>query len=148
MSQELLRTLARWHAVAAWAATLAVLLAAALQLRRRLPAWAGAVAAALSIGAGALGLALEEPYRSRLRQKLFLEAPALGWLFERKLHLAVGAILLALAAAAALAAARRARAEMGRRALGRASAFAWTAAAALMIAATAAATLVARKMSF
>jgi hypothetical protein len=148
VSQELLRTLARWHAVAAWAATIAVLIAALLHARRRLPAWAGALAAALALAAGGLGLALEEPYRSRLRQKLFLKAPSLGWLFERKLHLAVGALLLALAAAAALGAARHARREAVRRDLGRAAAFAFAAAAALMIAASIAATVVARKTSF
>jgi hypothetical protein len=148
VSLELLQNLARLHAVAAWAATIAVMVAALLHARRRLPAWAGAVAAALTIAASALGLALEEPYRSRLRQKLFLKAPDLGWLFERKLHLAVGAILLVLAAAAALAAAARSRSAPIQRDLARAAGLAFTAAAALLLAATAAATVVARTMSF
>jgi hypothetical protein len=46
-----------------------------------------------------------------LRQAIFIAAPAVGWLFERKEHLAFGAVLLAWAGAAAYAAAWRARAE-------------------------------------
>ena len=35
-------------------------------------------------------------YRERLKQHIFIEAPRLGWLFERKEHLAVGAVSFAL----------------------------------------------------
>ena len=41
---------------------------------------------------GLLGAWIYPEYRSRLRQALFIQAPAIGWLFERKEHLAVGAI--------------------------------------------------------
>lgn len=46
--------------------------------------------------AGGLGVSLYPEYRSRLKQQLFVHAPALGWCFERKEHLAVGALAFAI----------------------------------------------------
>lgn len=43
------------------------------------------------------GAYLYPPYRSILKQKLFVHAPQIGWMFERKEHLAVGALCLAWA---------------------------------------------------
>jgi hypothetical protein len=60
---------------------------------------------ALAVGfvsvVGALGVAIYGPYRDQLRQSIFIHAPATGWLFERKEHLAFGAIALAWAGALA-----------------------------------------------
>jgi uncharacterized membrane protein len=64
---------------------------------------------ALSVGlttpAGALGASLYPSYRERLRPRIFAQAPAVGYLFERKEHLAFGAIAFAWAGALAYAAA-------------------------------------------
>jgi formate hydrogenlyase subunit 3/multisubunit Na+/H+ antiporter MnhD subunit len=43
-----------------------------------------------------LGAFIYPSYRERLKQHIFIEAPRVGWLFERKEHLAVGALGLAL----------------------------------------------------
>ena len=41
---------------------------------------------------GLLGAWIYPEYRARLKQALFVQAPTVGWVFERKEHLAVGAI--------------------------------------------------------
>jgi hypothetical protein len=56
----------------------------------------------------AIGVYLYGPYRDRVKQSLFIHAPAIGYLFERKEHLAFGAVLLAWAGAIAYVAAIRA----------------------------------------
>ena len=43
-----------------------------------------------------LGAVIYPSYRERVKQHLFIEAPKLGWMFERKEHLAVGAVAFAL----------------------------------------------------
>jgi hypothetical protein len=50
---------------------------------------------------GALGTVLYPPYRNTLKQRLFVQTPTIGWMFERKEHLAVGAIALAWVGCAA-----------------------------------------------
>ena len=40
---------------------------------------------------------LYPPYRAQLKQRLFVTVPTVGWLFERKEHLAVTAVALAWA---------------------------------------------------
>jgi hypothetical protein len=45
---------------------------------------------------GALGASIYPDYRLRLKQAIFIHAPTLGWCFERKEHLAIGAIGFAL----------------------------------------------------
>jgi hypothetical protein len=57
----------------------------------------------------AAGIPLDLPYRGRLRQKVFIDSAALGWLFERKLHLSFGAVALAWCALALLTAGALAR---------------------------------------
>src|SRR6185312_5465887 len=93
-----------------------------------------------------LGLALHDTYRSRLRQRLFVQAPALGWLFERKLHAAFAATLLAVGGLALLGA--LARDERAARELRRSALLAWCAAAALSVFASIASALVARHARF
>lgn len=65
----------------------------------------------LSVGLGVgvisavftIGCVIYPAYRDRLRQVIFQKAPAVGYLFERKEHLAFGALLLAWAGALAYA---------------------------------------------
>jgi hypothetical protein len=145
-----LHALARLHALAAWAATAGLVAAAWLFARgartRRL---AGGIAAALVLAAAGLGVALHDPYRAHLRQRLFVEAPGLGWLFERKLHLAFAAVLLAVSAlATALHLDRRPPGAAGARDLQRAAALGWTASAALALAASIASAIVAGRAHF
>jgi hypothetical protein len=61
----------------------------------------------VTVAAG-VGVAIYPAYSTRLRQAIFLSAPNLGWLFERKEHLAFGAVFLAWAGALSYAAAWRA----------------------------------------
>lgn len=104
--------LAHAHGALAWAAALGVTAALGAALSRRAPrarAPLAAVAAALVSAAFAAGLPLDRPYRGRLRQQVFIDSAALGWLFERKLHLSFGAVALAWCALALLAASALAR---------------------------------------
>jgi hypothetical protein len=55
--------------------------------------------------AGALGVALYGPYRDTLKQPIFASSPAVGYIFERKEHLAFGALLFAWAGTVAYIAA-------------------------------------------
>jgi hypothetical protein len=41
---------------------------------------------------GFLGAWIYPEYRARLKQQIFIHTPTIGWLFERKEHLAVGAV--------------------------------------------------------
>jgi hypothetical protein len=105
---EGLRTLEQAHAVIAWAAVVSLVAASWIIARRRPPRRgglaAGGAALALVIAAVATGIALHDPYRARLRQRLFVRSMRLGWLFEQKQHLAFAALLFAVAAAASLGA--------------------------------------------
>jgi hypothetical protein len=55
----------------------------------------------------ALGCAIYPAYRERLRQHIFQEGRPIGYLFERKEHLAFGALLLAWAGGLAYVSAMR-----------------------------------------
>jgi len=97
------------HGHVGWLA--AALVAHPAVLLRRAGRRAGAsVALAVAVPslAGALGVAIYGEYRDRLRQPIFAAAPRAGWLFERKEHLAFGAIVLAWCGACAYVAERRA----------------------------------------
>jgi hypothetical protein len=152
MSPDALRTVERLHAAVAWAATGALALAAWLFLRSpqrgRAVRAAGVAAVALALLAAGTGLALHDPYRGRLRQRLFVEAPALGWLFERKQHAAFAAVLLGVSALATLAQIERTTPGAEARDLRRAAGLAWTASAVLALAATIASAIVARRAHF
>lgn len=92
-----LRVLEHVHGHLGWLAVAALLHPAILLRRpaRRAPL-AVLLATALAVVAGALGAAIYTDYKLRLRQALFVASPALGWCFERKEHLAVGAVAFAL----------------------------------------------------
>jgi hypothetical protein len=104
---DLLRFLEHMHGHAGWL-TAAALAHPAILLRdaRRSADLAVVTSTAMATVVGAAGVALYGPYRDRLKQSLYLQAPDVGTLFERKEHLAFGAILLAWAGLACYFAAR------------------------------------------
>ncbi|UQA61998.1 hypothetical protein [Polyangium aurulentum] len=157
MTLDVVRKVAIAHGVISWVAALA-LLAVTLRLflrrpnARRLFAQAAATTAlaCLSFASGAL---LEAPFRTHLRQRLFLASRSLGWLFERKLHLAFGSLLFALCALAALLAASRAERASApldpiAASLARAARFAYAASALFALFACVASSLAAARMRF
>ncbi|MDP9148378.1 MAG: hypothetical protein M3O36_00335, partial [Myxococcota bacterium] len=97
------------HGHLGWLAV-AALVHPAILLRgpRRRAHFAVGLAVALVSVTGALGVLLYGPYRDRLRQPLFARSAAIGYLFERKEHLAFGAFVFAWAGAIAYAAELRA----------------------------------------
>jgi hypothetical protein len=113
MAMELVRVAEHIHGHLGWLAA-AALLHPAILLRN--PQRKAHLSVALCTGfatlEGALGIWLYGPYRDRLKQHLFIEARWVGLMFERKEHLAFGAILLAWAGASAYAAASGARAPI------------------------------------
>lgn len=95
-----------------------------------------------------LGLWLYPHYRACIKHELFVEAPAFGWLFERKEHAAFGAFFFAWAGFLAHAAAPLAGGPEARRALARAAWVAFVCAALLALGAAAAGTAVASVRGF
>lgn len=146
-----LRALATAHGVLGWLAAGGLVAVAALALlrgwQRKLALAAAAVVLAATVAA-ALGLALEPAYEERLRQRLFLRSASLGWLFERKLHAAIVAVLVAWSALLLLLALARAREPRLRAELGRAATAGFVASAVLGLFAVVAASLVARAARF
>ena len=65
-----------------------------------------AIATVLATLAAVMGAAMYPAYRTHIKPALFAEAPAIGWAFERKEHLATAAVLLAWVGLAAHFAAR------------------------------------------
>ncbi|MEO8799893.1 MAG: hypothetical protein ABI551_18500 [Polyangiaceae bacterium] len=83
------------HGHLGWLAA-AILVHPAIVLRRRIEAdWAVGSAVAFVTIAGALGASLYPAYRERLKQTIFQQSPTVGYLFERKEHLAFAAVALA-----------------------------------------------------
>lgn len=113
MSLDTLRLVERIHGHLGWLAV-ALLVHPAIVLRN--PRRRAHLAVALSTGAVTLGAAigawLYVDYRAQLRRGIFLEAPSLGLMFERKEHLAFAAVLLAWAGCAAYFGAPRAAPEL------------------------------------
>jgi hypothetical protein len=97
------------HGHLGWLAA-ATLIHPAIVLRsrsRRAHLAVGLSTAFVTVAAG-IGAWLYVAYRSQLKQGIFMHAPPVGLLFERKEHLAFGAVMLAWAGAAAYFAAIRA----------------------------------------
>ncbi|MBX3223124.1 MAG: hypothetical protein KF795_21605 [Labilithrix sp.] len=114
--------------------------------RRRAHVAVGLATVAVTVVAAG-GMWLYVAYRAELKQAIFVGAPAVGLLFERKEHLAFGAVLLAWAGCAAYVAAPRATPEV--RAVLRTIAFrAYVGAAALAVVVAALGTVVAVYRSF
>lgn len=103
-----IRVLTELHGSAGLLAVAALIHPLALLRRpsRRAPlaCWAATAATTAVFGGG---LALYGTYRERVKHELFVAAPSIGWLFERKEHLALGALALAWCGAIAHALERR-----------------------------------------
>ncbi|HEY8075913.1 MAG TPA: hypothetical protein VIF62_17420 [Labilithrix sp.] len=97
MTTGLLRALEHVHGHLGWLAV-AALLHPAILLRnpKRRARLAVTLSTAFVVTVAALGATIYPHYRDRIKQHLFLEAPTLGWMFERKEHLAVGAVVFAV----------------------------------------------------
>lgn len=107
---ELLRLLEHVHGHVGWLAVAVLIHPAVLLRERRAELQAGLhrrATAAVSLGvagvmlAAAGGLLLYPRYRVDVRPALFARWPAFGMLFERKEHLAIGAVFFSWAGAAA-----------------------------------------------
>lgn len=93
----LLRALERVHGHLGWLSVAALLHPAILLRNPHRRARLAVVLATSSVVATAvLGACLYPEYRARLKHTIFVESPCLGWMFERKEHLAVGAVSFAL----------------------------------------------------
>ncbi|GDX80507.1 hypothetical protein LBMAG42_23180 [Deltaproteobacteria bacterium] len=97
MTDELvLRLLARLHGHAGWLAVAAllhpVIVLRSPMRRARGAAWASTLLVSAVAG---LGAGLYPSYRALLKQAIFQQNPTVGWWFERKEHLAVGAVTFA-----------------------------------------------------
>jgi hypothetical protein len=110
MTVEALRRIAAVHGALAWLSAALLAIAAVFLARRKIGGLRGlsltiaATATALITASSALGMLLHEPYQRRLRQRIFIQSAPLGWLFERKEHLAFGALCLAWCALVAFVA--------------------------------------------
>ncbi len=144
----LVALVAHVHGHLGWLAA-ASLVHPAVVLRRveRRAHLAVASSVALVTGAASLGAWLYPAYRESLRALVFLDARALGLAFERKEHLAFGAVFLAWSGAAAYVAAGRANAPASVT-LRRASHRAFVASAAFAVVAAVLGTLVAARHAF
>lgn len=148
MALDPLRLIEHVHGHVGWLAAAALVHPAiVLRRRRRRAHLAVALSTALVTSASAIGAWLYVSYREELRRELFVQAPAVALLFERKEHLAFGAVVLAWAGAAAYWAA--ARAPEPRRELLRTASFrAFVASAGLAIVVAVLGTVVAVYKSF
>jgi len=136
------------HGHLGWLAAIA-LVHPAILLRRTKRNADLSVALAVSVVTlvGGLGVAMYGDYRDKLRQPIFQHAPAIGFLFERKEHLAFGAILLAWAGAVAYVGATKLEGDERER-LRKAAHWAFVAAAAMAVATAVMGTVVAAYKTF
>lgn len=93
----LLRAIERIHGHLGWLSVAALLHPAILLANpRRRARLAVALATSSAIATALLGASIYPEYRARIKQQIFIEAPTVGWMFERKEHLAVGGVAFAL----------------------------------------------------
>ena len=102
MAFDLVRVAEHVHGHLGWL-SVAILVHPAILLRhrKRRAHLAVALAAVFPTVVGALGMWIYGPYRDRIKQGIFIDAPSIGLLFERKEHLAFAAVLLSWAGATA-----------------------------------------------
>jgi hypothetical protein len=98
MAYDIVRVLEHVHGHLGWLAV-AVLVHPAILLRhrRRRAHLAVGLAVLFTTLVGSIGMWVYGPYRDRIKQSIFIDAPWAGLLFERKEHLAFAAILLSWA---------------------------------------------------
>jgi hypothetical protein len=94
----LLRVLERIHGHLGWL-SVAALLHPAIFLRnpKRRARLSVSLATGFVVLTAVFGVYIYPLYRERIKRQLFIETPKVGWMFERKEHLAVGAVAFALA---------------------------------------------------
>jgi hypothetical protein len=113
MTLDVARVAEHVHGHLGWLAAAALLHPAILlRNRNRRAHLSVTLSTGLATCAGTLGVFLYGPYRDRLKQHIFIEAPWIGFMFERKEHLAFGAIFLAWAGASAYVVANGARGDI------------------------------------
>jgi hypothetical protein len=136
------------HGHVGWLAALALVHPAILLRRTKRKAHLSvALATSVATLAGVMGVAMYGDYRDRLRQHIFQQARTMGYLFERKEHLAFGAIFLAWAGALAYFGATRLEGQP-REHLRRAAHWSFVAAAALCVVTAVLGTMVAAFKTF
>ena len=87
----LLRLLERVHGHLGWLSVAALLHPAILlRQRKRRARLSVSLATGFVVVTALLGAYIYPAYRDRLKQHLFIHAPTLGWMFERKEHMPVG----------------------------------------------------------
>ncbi len=108
-----IRVAAHIHGHAGWLAA-AALVHPAILLRdpRRRAHLSVGLATGLATVAAALGAFIYPAYSAGLRHSIFVGAPQIGWLFERKEHLAFGAIVLVWTGALAYVAAEQGKGDL------------------------------------
>jgi hypothetical protein len=136
------------HGHLGWLAAIS-LVHPAIVLRRttRKAHWAVGLAVGMVTLTAGLGAYMYGDYRDKLRQSIFQHAPFIGYLFERKEHLAFGALALAWGGTLAYLAAMRLEGETRDR-LRRACHWAFLAAAALAVVTAALGTVIATYKTF
>lgn len=94
------------HGHAGWLAAAALVHPAVVlrRIERRAP-WAVGLSTGLVTAVAVAGALIYGPYRERLRQGIFRASPSVGFLFERKEHLAFAVLALAWVGALSYAAA-------------------------------------------
>ena len=97
MTTLLLRVLERIHGHLGWL-SVAALLHPAIFLRnpKRRARLSVLLGTSFVLTTAFFGVTIYPHYRERIKQHLFIEAPKIGWMFERKEHLAVGAVAFTL----------------------------------------------------
>jgi hypothetical protein len=143
-----LRILEHVHGHLGWLAAIALVHPAILLRRTKRKAHLSVgLAAGVVTLVGALGVAMYADYRDKLRQPIFAHAASVGFLFERKEHLAFGAIVLAWAGTIAYVGATRLEGR-AQESLRKAAHLAFVAAAALAVVTAALGTVVAAYKTF
>jgi len=136
------------HGHLGWLAAIALVHPAILLRRaRRRAHWAVGLAVGVVTLAAVLGVIMYPAYRDQLRQPIFAGSSAVGYLFERKEHLAFGVVMLAWAGGIAYAGASLSEGD-ARDALRVFAHRAFVAAAALAVATAALGTVVAAYKTF
>jgi hypothetical protein len=136
------------HGHVGWLAALALVHPAILLRRTKRKAHLSVLlATSVATLAGVMGVLMYGDYRDRLRQHLFQQSQTMGFMFERKEHLAFGVIFLAWAGAVAYFAATRLEGQP-REHLRRAAHWSFVAAAALCVVTAVLGTMVAAFKTF
>lgn len=92
--EQTLRLIEHLHGHAGWLAAIALVHPAIVLRGNKRSPWSVGLATALVTVVFGVGCFMYGFYRERLKQGIFQHAPAIGFLFERKEHLAFGVLLM------------------------------------------------------